>query len=158
MIKLLRTDSNNIDFVYLVKKLDSYLKIIDGDDHSFYNQFNNIDVLKHVVVAYNDAIPVGCGAFKMFNNNSVEIKRMFTLPASRGQKIASKILNELEHWAKELKYTSCILETGKRQVAAVNFYSNQNYNIIPNFGPYKNIENSVCFEKQLSPWKKIINR
>ena len=150
MIKLVRTNSNNIGFVNLVKKLDLYLKIIDGEDHSFYNQFNNIDVLKHIVVAYNEDIPVGCGAFKIFNYNSVEIKRMFTLPSSRGQKIASKILNELELWAKELRYTSCILETGKRQAAAVNFYTNQNYNIIPNFGPYKNIENSVCFEKQLS--------
>jgi GNAT superfamily N-acetyltransferase len=150
MVTLLRTNSNNIDFLDLVKKLDLYLKIVDGDDHSFYNQFNNIDILKHVVVVYKEDIPVGCGAFKRFDNNSVEIKRMFTLPTSRGQKVASKILNELELWAKELMYTSCVLETGKRQVAAVNFYTNQGYNIIPSFGPYKNIENSVCFEKQLS--------
>ena len=38
---------DNIDFINLVKKLDAYLKIIDGEDHAFYNQYNNIDVLKY---------------------------------------------------------------------------------------------------------------
>ncbi len=42
------------DFINLVKELDAYLKITDGDDHDFYNQYNNIDVLKHVVVVYID--------------------------------------------------------------------------------------------------------
>ena len=70
MLNIIKTDSKNPDFIALVKALDSYLKITDGDEHDFYNQFNNIDVLKHVVIAYKDNIPVGCGAFKIFNNNN----------------------------------------------------------------------------------------
>ncbi|GAA4270549.1 GNAT family N-acetyltransferase [Hyunsoonleella aestuarii] len=149
MIKLVRTNSDNIDFINLVKKLDAYLKIIDGEDHAFYNQYNNIDVLKNVVVAYDKNIPVGCGAFKEYDECKVEIKRMFTLPKSRGQKVASQILNELEIWASTLGYKAGILETGKRQTVAVNFYTRQDYDIIPNFGPYKNVSNSICFEKKL---------
>lgn len=149
MIKLIRTDSDNKDFIELVHSLNSYLKIIDGEEHDFYNQYNNIDVLKHVVVAFLDNTPCGCGAFKAFNGESTEIKRMFTKPEFRGQGIASNILNELELWSRELNYKACILETGKRQNEAVAFYRKMNYQEISNFGPYANVENSICFKKIL---------
>ena len=35
MIKLVRTNSENKDFVNLVNYLNDYLKIVDGDDNSF---------------------------------------------------------------------------------------------------------------------------
>jgi GNAT superfamily N-acetyltransferase len=149
MIQLLRTDSNNQDFINLVKLLDSYLKVIDGKEHKFYNQFNKTDTLKNVVIAYQAKKAIGCGVFKKLNNNSVEIKRMFTLPETRGKGIATKILEALEIWAKELTYKSCVLETGKRMNYAVNFYSKNNYNLIPNYGQYKDVENSMCFKKEL---------
>ena len=50
MIKLTRTNSKNIDFIELIKQLDAYLKITDGDEHDFYNQFNAIESLNHVVI------------------------------------------------------------------------------------------------------------
>lgn len=148
-MNLVRTNSENDDFVYLVKQLDAYLKITDGEEHDFYNQYNNIDVLKHVIVAYIDNKPVGCGAFKEFNKDSVEIKRMFTNPDTRGNGIASAVLEALEIWTKELQYNTCILETGIRQVEAVSFYKKSKYKIIPNYGQYATMENSLCFEKEL---------
>ncbi|WP_223033151.1 GNAT family N-acetyltransferase [Hanstruepera marina] len=147
MIKLVRTNSENTDFIELVKALDSYLKVTDGDEHYFYNQFNKIDVLKHTIVAYNNRVPVGCGAFKKFDKYSVEVKRMFTKPDMRQSGIAGKILSELETWAKELGFQSAILETGKRQIEAVNFYHKNSYLDIPNYGQYRNMENSLCFKK-----------
>ena len=71
MIKLVRTNSENIDFINLVKDLDAFLKITDGDEHEFYNQYNAIDKLKHVVVAYHNNEAVGCGAFKQMKNDTV---------------------------------------------------------------------------------------
>jgi len=150
MLKLVRTHTKNKDFINLIKKLDDYLAIVDGDEHDFYNQYNSIDALKSTVVAYSNNIPVGCGAIKEFDKNSVEIKRMYTSPECRGKGVASKILKELEVWSNELGYKSCILETGKRQIEAVELYKKNNYNIISNFGPYKNVENSLCFKKELS--------
>ena len=147
MIEIKRTNSDNQDFINLVKKLDAYLKITDGDEHDFYNQYNNIDVLKHVVVIYFDTVPVGCGAIKKLNDTSMEVKRMFVSLDKRGTGIAQKVLTELEIWTKELRYKKCILETGKRQVEAVRFYHKSNYNVIENYGQYINMENSICFEK-----------
>ncbi len=149
MIKLVRTNSENQDFVSLVQSLNDYLKIVDGDEHAFYNQYNNIDILKHVVIVYEDNLPLGCGAFKAYNDNTVEIKRMFTKIDARGNGIASKILEELEKWSKELSFKACVLETGKRQKEAVSLYKKMNYSIIPNYGQYKNIANSLCFKKEL---------
>ena len=149
MIKIIRTNSENKDFINLVKKLDEYLKTTDGDEHDFYNQFNNIDVLKNVVVIYVDEKALGCGAIKEFNTSSMEVKRMFVSKDNRGSGIAQKILTELEVWAKELDYKSCVLETGKRQIEAVKFYHKCEYKVIPNYGQYKAMENSICFEKEL---------
>ncbi|MEO1031755.1 MAG: GNAT family N-acetyltransferase [Bacteroidota bacterium] len=153
MIELLRTDSRHADFIALVKQLDAYLKVTDGDEHDFYNQFNAIDHLNHVIVAYSDQKPVGCGAFKAFDDSKVEVKRMYTLPEERGKGIASAILNALETWAFELGYRATILETGKRQVEAVSFYKKCNYVSIPKYGQYKAMENSLCFEKRLKSEK-----
>lgn len=150
MVRLVRTDSQNTDFINLVKDLDAYLKVTDGDEHDFYNQYNSIDTLKYTVVAYLNNMPVGCGAFKKFDTHTVEIKRMFTNSKSRKKGIASKILQELETWAKELNYNACILETGIRQNEAVNFYKKNGYTLIPNYGQYKNVANSLCFKKMIS--------
>ena len=149
MITITRTNSEHVDFIKLVKELDAYLKIMDGEEHDFYNQFNNIDVLKNVVVIYVDKVAVGCGAIKKFDETAVEVKRMFVSLDKRGLGIAQKILTELEVWAKELDFKSCVLETGKRQVEAVGFYKKCNYKIIPNYGQYKEMENSICFQKNL---------
>lgn len=149
MIRLKRTTSTNTDFIELVKQLDAYLKVVDGDDHEFYNQYNGLEALQNVVVLYIDTIPVGCGAFKPYEDNAVEIKRMYSNPDYRNQGIATKVLTELEAWAKETKHQSCILETGKRQVEAVAFYQKCGYQIIPNYGQYTQMENSICFEKML---------
>jgi GNAT superfamily N-acetyltransferase len=149
MIRLIRTDSDNQDFIELVKKLDADLAERDSDDHLFYDQFNKVDKIKYVVVAYENDNPMGCGALKGYTSNTMEIKRMYTSPEYRGKGIATKILAELEIWASELSIEKCILETGKRQPEAIRLYQKNGYKIIPNYSQYAEIENSVCFEKEL---------
>lgn len=79
----------------------------------------------------------------------MEVKRMFVPLHKRGQGIASTILKALEIWCKELGIKKCVLETGKNQPEAIALYKKNQYNIIPNFGKYEAVENSVCFEKEL---------
>jgi GNAT superfamily N-acetyltransferase len=149
MIKVTRTDSDDQDFIQLVKLLDADLAERDGDDHPFYAQYNKIAKIKYVVVVYADSRSVGCGAIKEYDPDSMEVKRMYTLPESRGRGIASRVLAELESWAAELSYKRCILETGKKQPEAIRLYEKNGYTLIPNYGQYAEIENSVCFEKKL---------
>ena len=149
MFKTIRTDSDDPDFIGLVRSLDADLAGRDGSDHAFYAQFNKIAKIKHVIVAYENGKPMGCGAVKEYDPDTAEIKRMYTPPDSRGKGIASKVLAELEIWASELSYTKCILETGKRQPEAIGLYKKNGYKSIPNFGQYIGIENSLCFEKEV---------
>ena len=119
------------------------------DENAFYAQFNGIDALKNCVVFYLDKTLVACGAFKEFNEDSVEIKRMFVQPDFRGKGIASKALKVLEDWAKELNYSYAVLETGLRQPEAIALYKKNNYTVIDNYAPYEYMDNSVCFRKAL---------
>ena len=142
-----RTDSNNADFQSLVALLDEDLKIRDGDEHAFYAQFNKITTIRNAIVCYIDDKPIGCGAFKKYDDKKAEIKRMFVLPQYRGHGIGFNILKELELWVAELNYTVCILETGKKQPEAIHLYQKAGYSIIPGYGQYLHVENSVCMMK-----------
>lgn len=150
MIKLLRTNSDKVDFQELVTLLDKELAIRDGDEHTFYAQFNKIDTIKFAVVCYENENPIGCGAFKHYDNTTVEIKRMYVLETSRGQGIGVKILIELEKWAFEEGYKFAVLETSKKQPEAIRLYQKSGYALIPNYGQYKKVENSVCMKKCLA--------
>ncbi len=150
MIEIRRTSSSDPDFIALVKLLDADLAERDGADHPFYAQFNKIDTLRHVVLACGETGPLGCGAIKEFGPQTMEIKRMYVAPESRNRGVGSMILSELEHWAKELSCTACVLETGKKQPEAIRLYSKNGYKIIPNYGQYAAVEKSVCFKKELA--------
>ena len=149
MPELFRTDSDNNDFKALVKLLDADLAIRDGADHAFYAQYNHIDKIKNAVVAFIDKKAVACGAFKKYSDSTVEIKRMYVVENLRGQGIAQKVLTELEKWARELNFSSCILETGKKQPEAIKLYQKAGYTTIKNYGQYENIENSICMKKKI---------
>lgn len=148
-ITVLRTSSKNIDFINLVKLLDQDLAIRDGEDHSFYHQFNQIVNLKNCVVLYNNDKAVGCGAIKPYDDETMEVKRMFVLESERGKGLASKILKALESWCQELGFSKSILETGIHQPEAIALYHKNKYKIIENYGQYKGVETSVCFSKSL---------
>jgi len=149
MLQLIRSSSENADFRALVALLDQHLRVLDGDDHAFYAQFNKLDNIKHAVVAYADGQPVGCGTFKEYEPGTVEIKRMFVRPERRGQGIVQAVLRELEQWAQQVSYTTCVLETGKRQPEAIRLYEKSGYAHIPNFGQYADDDNSVCLQKNI---------
>lgn len=149
MITIKRTNSDDADFQNLVRDLDKELAIRDGDEHTFYAQFNKIDKIKYVVVAYENETAVGCGAIKTFNEISMEVKRMFVPENQRSKGIATIILKELEAWANELGFPKCVLETGLKQPEAIRLYEKNGYAKIPNYGQYIGMDNSVCFEKIL---------
>lgn len=130
--------------------LDAELAVRDGEEYAFYSQFNKIDSLQEVVVAYEDGLAVGCGALRGFAEGTAEVKRMFVRLENRSRGIAGKILNELESWARELNFDACVLETGYKQPEAIALYTRAGYKVIPNYGHYINVENSVCMRKKIS--------
>ena len=143
-----RTTSDDPDFAGLVANLDRILAVTDGDDHSFFAQFNKSETLIHCLVAY-DGTAIGCGALRVYDQDTVEVKRMFVLPEFRGRSVGREILSELEKWAFSLGYKNCILETAKTLEPAVALYRSSGYEIIENYPPYDGVETSVCLTKKL---------
>jgi putative acetyltransferase len=148
--RITRTTSSNGDFISLVQLLDTELHSRYGASQAFYDQFNRVDQIKNVIILYSNEKPVGCGAFKMYSENCVEIKRMFVLGENRGKGYAFKILSELEQWAREMGYSSFVLETGINQTEAIRLYQRSGYKIIPNYGQYAGVSESICLKK-ISP-------
>jgi GNAT superfamily N-acetyltransferase len=148
-IELKRTNSENKDFRKLVIELEKYLTCADEEAHSECKQYNKLETIKHVVVAYIDGKAIGCGAIRKYDSDLVEIKRMFVLLDARGQGVGTKILAELEVWAKDLGFKNIILETGDMLPEAVKLYKKNNYIQIPNYGQYENMDKSICFTKKL---------
>jgi putative acetyltransferase len=149
MIYIKRTHSATEDFKTLVSLLDQDIHSKNYKAQSEYDTFNKIDPIDTVVIAYDNEQPVGCGCFKVFDEDTIEIKRMFVRNEYRGKRISKKILHELETWSKNLGYKRAVLETGSLQQEAIGLYLNSGYKGIPNYGPYRNMQNSLCFEKKL---------
>ena len=150
MIIIKRTDSKDRDFHSLVERLNKDLFERYDELQTFYNQFNKIENIHNVVVAYIDSIPVGCGCFKRFDDSSVEIKRMYAAEEQRGKGIGKAVLSELEKWAAELGNASTVLEMGNKQPEAARLYQGHGYTVIPNYGQYIGMEaTSICMKKEL---------
>ena len=149
MTEFVRTTSENPDFRKMVNALDEDLNQRNGDIQRQYDQYNKIDKIKHAMVIYFEDKPVGCGCFKRFDNQTVEMKRMFVLPEMRGKQLAARMLQELEKWALEEGNTGAVLETGHKQVEAIRLYNIAGYSLIENYGQYIGMEESICYRKEL---------
>jgi GNAT superfamily N-acetyltransferase len=149
--EFLRTTSEHPNFRKLVKALDEDLYRRNGDIQSQYEQYNQIDKIKHAIVIYFEGQAVGCGCFKRFDDQTVEMKRMFVLPEMRGKQFAARMLQELEKWAAEEGNTRAVLETGRRQVEAQRLYSLAGYSLTENYGQYIGMDDSICYQKELKP-------
>lgn len=147
--KFIRTTSNNADFRKLVNALDEDLYQRNGEAQLQYRPYNQIDKIRHAIVVYVDEKPVGCGCFKRFDDETIEIKRMFVFPEMRGNQLAAHLLQELETWAVEDGYTKAVLETGHRQVEAIRLYTRAGYLLTENYGQYVGMEESICYRKEL---------
>jgi putative acetyltransferase len=150
MISFLKTDSNNLDFIQLSLLLDKDIAERMPDSNEFFSKHNKINLIKHVIVVYINNIPVSCGAIKKVDDQTMEIKRMYTSQEYRRQGIGQRVLNELETWTAELLYTKCILQTGVKHKEAIELYKSFGYVLMNNYSQYSNDSESICFEKKIS--------
>ena len=102
-------------------------------------------------VVYRDGVPVGCGAVRLLDRDTAELKRMYVSPVARGQGLGRRLVAALEAEARALGVRRLVLETGIRQVAALALYRATGFEPIPLFGEYcLSPETSVCLGKDLT--------
>ena len=145
-----RTTSNDKDFQWLITQLDSELFGELKEDQLKYDQYNKVPDLNTVVVISVGDQPVASGCFKKYNDDTVEIKRMFVVKEHRRKGLSKLILDELEDWAIESGFKYAILETSIHFIPATTLYKSAGYKVIPNYDQYKDLEESVCMKKELN--------
>jgi len=97
-----------------------------------------------------DSTPVGCGAVRLIDAETGELKRMYMAPSARGKGLSKQLVTALETEAKALGAKRLILETGIRQLAALGLYRGMGFQPIPLYGEYRlSPDTSVCLGKDL---------
>jgi putative acetyltransferase len=94
---------------------------------------------------------VGMGAVKRLADDGSygEIKRLFVLPAYRGNGLAKRIMNALEGYLSASGISIARLETGIYQPEALGLYTKLGYRVRDPFGTYQPDRLSVFMEKRL---------
>lgn len=108
------------------------------------------------VLAEREGAAVGCGAVRLLDAETAELKRMYVAPAVRSLGVGRALVDALEAEARRLGARRLVLETGIRQHAALALYRNAGYIAIPLYGEYvQSPGTSICLGKELlapTPW------
>ena len=102
------------------------------------------------LIVHQDGVPVGCGAVRLLDAQTAELKRMFVAPSVRGTGLGRRLVKALEAEARALGAGRLVLETGVRQAAALALYRATGFQLVPLYGEYcLSPKTSVCFGKEL---------
>lgn len=150
-MKFVYTDGANTDFIGLCHDLDCFLnELVGGEENrTKYIPYNQLDDIHNVIVVYDNDIPVGCAAFKKYDDECAEVKRVFIKTEYRGRGISKKLMELLEESARKQGYYYLILESGEPLIAAMSLYRKIGYKVIPNYGQYEDMPDSICMRKKL---------
>ncbi len=146
-----RTDGKDKDFIENCRLLDMELdrrvgKKIKRDKYMKYNQ---LDEIKEAIVVREDDKLIGGGAIRRYDDENIELKRVFVHVEYQGQGIGSRLVSLLIEWAVELGYKRMILETGELLAESCAVYKKLGFKVIPNYGPYVDMPESLCMAKDL---------
>lgn len=150
-MRYIYTDGRNSDFIELCHSLDDFLNELVGGEQNRaeYILYNQLEDIHDVIIAYDDDVPVGSASFKKYDDECAEVKRVFVTQAYRGKGISNKLMELLEDAARKRGYQYLILESGEPLVAAMALYRKIGYKVIPNYGQYKDMPESICMKKEL---------
>ncbi|MEP6805217.1 MAG: GNAT family N-acetyltransferase [Flavobacterium sp.] len=146
-IKIVNPDDEKVLAITEELSENLYLRFGSNGKNSFQDWQNNNSKFIFVIAQINDEI-VGCGAIRPIDENTGEVKRMYS--KFPGKKIGKTILLFLEEEAATLGYTDLVLETRLKNESAIQFYQKQGYKIIPNYGKYTDRPDAICLGKSLN--------
>ena len=155
-MKFQRTDGKNKDFIENCRLLDMDLdrrvgKKIERDKYKKYNQ---LDEIKEAIVVYEGNRVIGGGAIRRYDDETIELKRVFVHTEYQGRGIGSRIVSLLMEWAVELGYKKMVLETGELLAESCAVYKKLGFQVIPSYGSYEDMPESLCMAKDLKGWRQ----
>lgn len=89
--------------------------------------------------------PVGCGALRVIDDATAEVKRVCALAGTHG--VGMAIVTALEDHAWRMGFKTLKVETRTENRRAVSFYIGMGYLPCPSYGAYVGRTDATCFEK-----------
>ena len=142
------TDERDERFIELTKELDNEYFQLYGDIVKKYEEYNDLKDPHIVLLALNWGKPIACASYKLFDKDSIEIKRVYVKRRYRRKGIAYKMVKQLEKLAIEENFKYSVIETGSENEAAINLYKKLDYEIIDNFGQFEGDDLCICMKKE----------
>ena len=142
------TDEKDERFLKLVGELDrGYYERI-GDELSKYDSYNELKNPHIVLLALDNHIAVACASYRVFDNETVEFKRVYVRNEYRKRRIAYTLIVQLEKSVIESGFRHSYIVTGKNNQPARKLYEKLNYELIDNFGQFKDDDTVICMKKE----------
>ena len=149
--QFIKTDGEHPDFAILCGKLDRNLDEIVGKKfgREQYAKYNLRDSIHDVILVMQNGRAVACGGYKFYDQETAEMKRVFVDSECRGHGIGRELILRLEADARMNGYRTMLLETAESLESAMELYKKAGYKVIPNYGQYAEMKDSVCMSKRI---------
>ncbi|OLO25922.1 N-acetyltransferase [Streptomyces sp. MNU77] len=92
---------------------------------------------------------VGCGGIRLLDEHTAEIKRMYVTDEARQRGIGRYLLEHLEQHALSRTASRIVLETGRRNTAALALYQRAGYRLCPSYVPGRDQDINRAMTKPL---------
>lgn len=150
-MEVIITDGMDQRFIHLCHELDDYLNEIAGGkkQREQYEQYNTLEHIHDVILIMHKGVAAACGSFREYESGVAEVKRVFTREEYRHCGFGRICMEKIEERARQQGYRKLILETGSVLTYACQLYESMGYQVIPNYGPYKEMKESICMEKRI---------
>jgi GNAT superfamily N-acetyltransferase len=145
------------DTVALTSEVQAYYQqIYGGPDDTPLGENEFAPPAGAFFIGYSGGTPVAMGGWRWHlaplgipADRPAEIKRMYVVESLRGRGLARRLLGHLEDSARAAGADAIVLETGRRQPAAVALYRSSGYHDIPRFGHYAHAPGAIHLGKPL---------
>lgn len=139
----------------LVRQLNAYLNPLSPPQFQFQMTVEQMADSDTTLFVARDAQgrAVGMGALKVETPELAEVKRMYTLPEVRGQRVGARLLERIEELARKKGIRHLMLETGSVEgfEPAHRLYTKGGFTRCGPFLDYPDSAYSAYFEKWLEP-------
>ena len=138
-----------MDTIFTDEKDERFVKLVGELDRGYYERIGEeLSKYDSVILALDNNDAVACASYRVFDDDSVEFKRVYVKREYRKRGIAYNLIGHLEKSAIRNGFKYSYIVTGKNNQPAIRLYEKLNYELIDNFGQFINDDMVICMKKE----------